>query len=125
MKTNELNPLVLAYLGDSIYEVYVRKYLIEKGISHVNDLQKEAIKYVSAKSQSKILEELTNNNFLKEEELEIIRHARNTKIGSHPKGASIIEYRYATGLEALVGSLYLDNEVTRLDEIMREVFDKC
>ena len=64
MQTREINVLVLAYLGDTIYENYVRKYLINKGISNVNDLQKEAINYVSAKSQAGFLSKMLDGNFL-------------------------------------------------------------
>mgnify|MGYP003305423279 CR=1 FL=1 len=68
MQTREINVLVLAYLGDTIYENYVRKYLINKGIANVNDLQKEAVNYVSAKSQSMHLARLIDNNFLTDED---------------------------------------------------------
>ena len=72
------NMLVLAYLGDSIYEVYIRKYLVDKGISKVKELQAESIKYVSAKSQSNYLKQLIDNNLLKIEEL--IKLSRRTII---------------------------------------------
>lgn len=69
--------LIMAYLGDAVYELYVREYLVNKGISNVNDLQKESLKYVSATSQKNILEELINNNLLTDEEQEIVRKGRN------------------------------------------------
>ena len=106
MNVLEINVLVLAYLGDTIYENYVRHYLISKKISNVNDLQTESIKYVSARAQAKFLEELINNNFFTEEELNVIRRARNYKSRSHPKNTDIITYKHATGLEAVIG--YLD-----------------
>ena len=68
MQTREINVLVLAYLGDTIYENYVRKYLIGCGISNVNDLQKEAVNYVSAKSQAAFLKDMMDDNFLIDEE---------------------------------------------------------
>ena len=77
MNVIEINVLVLAYLGDAIYENYVRKYLINKGISNVNDLQTESIKYVSAKSQAKYLKVLMDNNFFMDDEISIIKRARN------------------------------------------------
>ena len=89
------NVLVLAYLGDSVYEVYIRKYLIDKKISKVNNLQKEAIKYVSAKGQCNLINNLINNNFLTEEELNVFYRARNHKTNSHPKNTDIITYKYA------------------------------
>ena len=119
----EINSLVLAYLGDTIYEDYVREYLIKKGIANVNDLQKESIKYVSAKSQAKYLEELIKINFFNDNELEIIRRARNHKNNSHPKNCDIITYKKATGFEALIGYLKLENNKERIDEIMNKILN--
>ena len=118
MNVLEINVLVLAYLGDGIYENYVRKYLINKGIGNVNDLQKEATSYVSAKSQAKFLQDMIDNNVLSEEELDVVRRARNYKTTSHPKNCDIITYKYATGLEALIGYLNLEENNERIDEIM-------
>ena len=118
MNVLEINVLVLAYLGDGIYENYVRKYLINKGIGNVNDLQKEATSYVSAKSQAKFLQDMIDNNMLSEEELDVVRRARNYKTTSHPKNCDIITYKYATGLEALIGYLNLEENNERIDEIM-------
>ena len=111
------NVLALAYLGDSIYEVYIRKYLIDQGIEKVNTLQKEATNYVSAKSQCKYLTQLMEENFFTEEELNVIYRARNHKGSRHPKNTDIITYKYATGFEALIGYLYLNNK-ERLEELM-------
>ena len=80
MNVLEVNSLALAYLGDSIYESYIREYLIKKGISHVNDLQVESLNYVSAKSQRIILERLIDENILTEEELDIVKKGRNAKM---------------------------------------------
>ena len=118
MNLLEVNVLVLAYLGDTIYENYVRRYLIEKGVSNVNDLQNEAIKYVSATNQAFYLKELLNNNFFSENELDIIKRARNYKTTSHPKNCDIVTYKHATGLEALIGYLELSKNKKRVDEIM-------
>ena len=118
MNVLEINVLVLAYLGDGIYENYVRKYLINKGIGNVNDLQKEATSYVSAKSQAKFLQDMIDNNVLSEEELDVVRRARNYKTTSHPKNCDIVTYKYATGLEALIGYLNLEENNERIDEIM-------
>ena len=117
----EINSLVLAYLGDTIYEDFVREYLIKKGIANVNDLQTESIKYSSAKAQAKILKELINENIFTEEELTIIKRARNHKSISHPKNCDIVTYRYATGFEALIGYLKLDNKEERIKEIMKNI----
>ena len=109
--------LVYAYIGDSVYECYVRKFLIDNNISKVKDLQRQSLNYVSAVSQRRILEELENNNVLTNEELEIIRWGRNAK-GTKAKHADIITYRYATALECLIGYLYLNNNLERINEIM-------
>ena len=119
----EINSLVLAYLGDTIYEDYIREYLIKKGIANVNDLQKESVKYVSAKSQALYLEKLINENFFSDNELEIIRRARNHKNNSHPKNCDVVTYKKATGLEALIGYLKLENNLERINEIMKEILN--
>ena len=119
----EINSLVLAYLGDTIYEDYVREFLIKKGISNVNTLQTESIKYSSAKAQCEILKKMISNNFFSEEELEIIRRARNHKSNSHPRNCDIVTYKYATGFEALIGYLKLENNISRITEIMNYVLN--
>ena len=118
MNLLEVNVLVLAYMGDTVYEDYVREYLIKNGIGNVNDLQTESLKYVSAVAQAKYIQEMIDNNFLSESEVDIVKRARNYKTTSHPKSCDIVTYKYATGLEALIGYLYLDNNKERIDEIM-------
>lgn len=122
MNIKEINVLVLAYLGDTIYEDYIRKFLISKGINNVNKLQKQAVNYVSAKSQAKYLNNMIDNKFLTEEEISIVKRARNYKTTSHPKNCDIITYKYATGLEALIGYLELDGNKLRIGEIMNNIF---
>lgn len=124
MDIRTINVISLAYLGDSVYEVYVREHLIKKGIALVEDLQREAIKFVSAKSQSKIAKWLTDNNYLNNDELDIIKRGRNYKRGSHPKNTDIITYKNSTGFEALIGYLYFDNKIDRLDEIIRYILEE-
>lgn len=121
MNVLEINVLVLAYLGDTIYENYVRHFLINKGIANVNDLQTESINYVSAKAQAKFLERMIECNFLSDEEISVVKRARNYKSNSHPKNTDIVTYKYATGLEALIGYLDLTNKNARIDEIMRYI----
>lgn len=121
MNVNEINVLVLAYLGDTIYENYVRRYLINKGIANVNDLQREAVSYVSAKSQASYLEKMMNEGFLSDEEIGVFKRARNYKTTSHPKNCDIITYKYATGLEALIGYLDMTSKQDRIDAIMKYI----
>ena len=115
---NEINVLVLAYLGDAIYEYYIRAYLISQKIGNVNNLQKKAIDYVSAISQAKYVTKMLEEGLLSEEEINIVKRARNYKTTSHPKNCDIITYKYATGLEALIGYLNLNHKQERIDEIM-------
>ena len=124
MTTNEINVLVLAYIGDSIYEEYIRKYLVSTGISNVNDLQKASIKYVSATGQAKYITEMIDNGFLNDEELNVFKRARNYKTTSHPKSCDIVTYKYATGLEAVIGYLELENKRERINEIMNFIISR-
>lgn len=124
MDVLQINVLVLAYLGDTIYENYVRRFLINCGIANVNDLQKEAVKYVSAINQAKFLQKLIDNNYLNSNEIDIVKRARNYKTTSHPKNCDIITYKHATGLEALIGFLDLCNKNERIDEIMNFILKK-
>lgn len=119
--TKEINSLVLAYLGDTIYEDYIREYLIKSGIGNVNDLQSASIKYVSAKAQCKFVKEMIEEDFFNEEELIIIKRARNHKSISHPKNCDIVTYKYATGFEALIGFLKLEGNIKRIEEIINKI----
>jgi len=121
MEIKEINALALAYLGDAIYEIYIRKYLIDNGIVKVKELQQEAIKYVSANGQAKYLKKLIEQNYFTEEEINIINRGRNHKSSRHPKSTDIITYKYATGFETLLGYLYLENRIDRINDIMKEI----
>ena len=123
MNTNLINPLVLAYIGDAIYEVEIRKRLVEKKINKVNDLQKECVKYVSAKSQAMFIEKM-EIDILTEDEIDIYKRARNTKVNSHPSRTDIITYKKATGLEALFGYLYLNNRFDRITELVEYIMEE-
>ena len=119
-----VNSLVLAYLGDAVYEEYIRMYLIEKKIGKVNDLQKESISYVSARRQAYFLDKMLDSDFLSEEEISVVKRARNAKSHPNPRGSSIIEYKKATALEALIGYLKLTNKNMRIDEIMKFITEE-
>ena len=121
MDVNNINVLTLAYLGDAIYEFYVREYLIRSGISKVDMLQKGAIKYVSAKNQAKIVTGLIENGILSPEEIDIVKRGRNYKKERHPRYTDIITYKMSTGFETLIGYLYLDKNEKRMKEIITYV----
>ena len=117
-----ISPLVLAYLGDTVYESYVREYLIKKNINKkVNDLHKSAIKYVNAKAQATVIHEIEDE--LTEDEERIYKRGRNQKSHTSPKNADIIDYKHATGFEALIGYLHLNNESDRLNYIISKGID--
>lgn len=121
MDLNVINIITLAYIGDAVYEVYIRDYLIKKGIAKVEELQRESVRYVSAKSQSKILTYLIDNNLLTDFELAVVKRGRNYKRASHPKNTDIITYKMSSGFEAMIGYLYLNNEKDRLNDIMNYI----
>lgn len=123
MNMKNMNILVFAYLGDTVYEGFVRRKLINDGIPNVNLLQKEAIKYVSAKSQALYLSKLIDNNFFNEEELSVIRRARNYKCKSRSKSCDIITYKHATALESIIGYLELIDKKERICEIMEQILE--
>jgi ribonuclease III family protein len=111
------NPLLLAYLGDAVYELYVRYHLLTKGIVRPQDLQKEATKYVAAVAQAKVYRQIEVT--LAEAEIDIVRRGRNAKSGSVPKNTKVSDYRYSTGVEALIGYLYLSGDQPRLTQLMQ------
>lgn len=121
MNINEINAGSLAYVGDAIYELIIRKYLISIKLNNVNKLQNEAIKYVSAKAQAKFLDKIIDANILTKEELSTVSRARNYKPNSKPKNTDIKTYKKATALEALFGMLYLSNNKDRLEIITKEI----
>ena len=123
MNYNTLNVLSLAYIGDAIYEVYIRKHLIQKGIVKVEQLQKEAVNYVSAKNQAYFLKNMIDNNVFTENEMQIIIRARTHKGNRHPKNTDIITYKHSTGLEAIIGYLYLNNNIERINYIMNYILE--
>ena len=117
MNTKTINIQVLALLGDAVYSLYIREKLIKEGINDSNKLQKLIIEYVSAKGEVKALNYLIENNYLTEEEQEIIKRGRNYKNNNHQKNTDIITYKLSTGFEALLGDLYINNK-ERLEEML-------
>lgn len=120
-KINTMSPLTWAYIGDAVYELYIRNYLIETTNLKPNKLHREATKFVKASSQAKILDKL--KDFLNEEELEIIRRGRNTQNHHLPKNANPTDYMYSTAFEGLIGYLYLTKQETRLNEILSKIIE--
>ena len=118
----EVNPLVLAYMGDTIFETYIREQNINKGICKIKDLAKETLKYVNAKTQASFIKIIIDNNILKEDELDIVKRARNTKSNHKPKSCDVLTYKYATALESLLGYLYYKDK-NRLEFILNYIYN--
>ena len=114
-------PLVLAFVGDAVYGLYIRKRLASLGAATVNALHQKASHMVCAEAQFRAMGHITP--LLTEEEFAVFRHGRNAKSGTVPKNADVVHYRHATGLEALFGHLYLEERTERLDFLLGKVFD--
>jgi len=116
LDVDQMPPLVWAYIGDSVYEQYVRDYLVTNTKYKPHKLHIEATKFVKAAAQAKILQQLEES--LTEDEKEIVRRTRNTKNHHLPKNSNVQEYMYATAFEGLIGYLHLSKNEKRLDEIL-------
>jgi ribonuclease-3 family protein len=112
-----LSPLVLAYVGDSVFELYIRTMLATNEKGNVNKLHRAATGYVKSGAQAKIARDVSE--ILNDKEKDILRRGRNVQSGYVPKNAVVTEYRYATGFEALLGYLYLSGSIERLIEILK------
>lgn len=111
------SPLVLAFIGDGVYDLIVRTLIVEKGNTHANLLHKRCSQLVKAETQASMIERLLP--LLSEEETAIYKRGRNAKVGSKARSASLAEYKRATGFEALMGYLYLDHRMERILELVR------
>lgn len=118
---NLMPPLVWAYVGDAVYELYIRTYLVNTTKLNPHKLHIEAINYVKAKAQARSLEELMEK--LTDEEKEIVRRARNAENHHLPKNADVREYMYSTAFEGLIGYLYLTKQGERLKQILEMVIN--
>ena len=120
IKQGELNtysPLVLAYVGDAVYDLYIRTLLVSQGNAPVHKLHKRSIAFVKAKAQSDTIHKLMEK--LTPDEQDTVRRGRNAKSGTIPKNADVAEYKYATGFETLLGYLYIKGDYTRLLELLK------
>lgn len=115
-KANSYSPLALAYIGDGVYEMFVRTYVINKGNAPVNKMHKASRELVRASAQAKIYYLI--EDALTETEMAVLKRGRNAKSISVPKNGDVTEYRHATGLEALIGYLYIDGQIERIKELI-------
>ena len=118
-EVNAMSPLTWAYIGDSVYELYIRMHLVNTTKMKPHKLHIEAIKFVKAKAQAEILQKIEES--LTEKEKEIVKRGRNAENHHLPKNATVQEYMYSTGFEALIGYLYL----TKQEERLKEILEKC
>ena len=117
---NTLSPLSLAFIGDSVYEMFIRTKILSLGNRPANELHKQAVKFVKASQQARAAHEIFEN--LSDEEKEIYKRGRNTNIHTVPKNADMADYRHATALEALIGYLYIKGEKARLECVLCDAF---
>jgi ribonuclease-3 family protein len=118
----QMNPLVLAFIGDAIYEVFIRTYLVDKNRDmSVHKLHVKAIGFVKAHAQSEFIKKLEEE--LTEEEVYFFKRGRNSKSGTIPKNADVQEYKFATGFETLIGYLYITEQVDRLNYLLEMIIE--
>jgi len=115
------SPAQLAYAGDAVYELLVRSHILNNYDFNLNKMHKLSVRYVKADAQAYIINKLKEE--LSEEELRIVKRGRNAKITSSPKNVDYMNYRYATGFEALLGYLFLNNNIDRLLYIFNKVIE--
>ncbi len=124
MDAKLLNGLSLAYMGDCIYELYIREFILKMGYNKVKDLHKNAVNFTSGEAQAFIIHSMLSENMLTEEELTVFKRGRNSHINSVRKNIKLQDYLDATGFEALLGYLYLDNQKERLEELINYSIEK-
>lgn len=117
LDVNQMSPLVWAYIGDAVYEEYIRHYLVTNTRYKPHKLHIEATNFVKASAQANILKQL--ENILTDEEKEVVRRTRNTKNHHLPKNSNVQDYMYATAFEGLIGYLHLTKKKERLEEILK------
>ena len=116
-EATEFSPLVLAYIGDAVYELIIRSILVSMGNRPVNKLNRDATSLVKASAQSEIIKRISDS--LTDKEYTVFKRGRNSSPHTMAKNASMTDYKYATGFEALIGFLYLDNRCDRALELIK------
>ncbi|HBI73502.1 MAG TPA: ribonuclease III [Lachnospiraceae bacterium] len=116
------SPLTLAYIGDAVYDLIIRTSVVEQGNAPVNKLHKRVTKLVQATAQAEHYHKI--EGMLTEEEISVYKRGRNAKSFTSAKNAGIVEYRMATGVEALIGYLYLTDQTDRMMELMKPVINQ-
>ena len=115
---NLINGIVLAFEGDAVYSMYIRRHLIFQGMTKPNQLHREATKYVSAKAQANLISLMLEEGFLTEKEEDIYKRGRNANSHTKAKNTDIVTYRMSTGFEAVMGYLHMTEAIERLEELI-------
>mgnify|MGYP004469614929 CR=1 FL=1 len=123
MTPEQINGIALAYLGDSVYEVFIRTRMLERGLTKPAQLQREAKNFVSAKAQAALIDGMEKEGVLSEDEWAMFKHGRNAKSYTHAKNTDVVTYRISTGFEALFGSLQVLERFERVAELAQWCID--
>jgi len=115
---NLINGIALAFEGDAVYSMYIRRHLIFQGLTKPNQLHREATKYVSAKAQANLISLMLKEEILTEKEEEIYKRGRNANSHTKAKNTDIVTYRMSTGFEAVMGYLHMTEAIERLEELI-------
>ena len=115
---NLINGIALAFEGDAVYSMYIRRHLILKGMTKPNKLHQEATKYVSAKAQANLISLMIEEGILTEKEEDIYKRGRNANSHTKAKNTDIVTYRMSTGFEAVMGYLHMTEAIERLEELI-------
>lgn len=115
---NLINGIALAFEGDAVYSMYIRRHLIFQGLTKPNQLHWEATKYVSAKAQANLISLMLEEGILTEKEENIYKRGRNANSHTKAKNTDIVTYRMSTGFEAVMGYLHMTEEIERLEELI-------
>ncbi len=115
---NLINGIALAFEGDAVYSMYIRRHLIFQGLTKPNQLHRQATHYVSAKAQASLISQLLEEKLLTEKEEDIYKRGRNANSHTKAKNTDIITYRMSTGFEAIMGYLHMTGQVNRLEELI-------
>ena len=124
LDVNLINGIALAFEGDAVYSLYIRRHLIFQGQTKPNQLHRLATRYVSAKAQASLIEKMLDQEVLTEKELDIYKRGRNAHSHTKAKNMDVITYKMSTGFEAVMGYLHMTEDLTRLEELITWCIDQ-
>lgn len=124
LDVNLINGIALAFEGDAVYSLYIRRHLIFQGQNKPNQLHRLATRYVSAKAQASLIEKMLDKEVLTEKELDIYKRGRNAHSHTKAKNTDVITYKMSTGFEAVMGYLHMTEDLTRLEELITWCIDQ-